>query len=735
MVSFLNNQLDFIFFFYGLAFILLGATCLTVAKSQGGGEIWAMLGGFGFVHGTVEWLDLTALIIGDAPAFKIARIGLMAASFMLLLEFARLKAIRLGLKLPGRWIYAPLVLSVAVMGFLAGANAANIVARYMMALVGALSTSLVLAWSARSFAGATKGFTLSASAGFAFYAIAAGIIVPAGSFWPSTVINYGAFSFLTGTPVQLVRGLIACWISLSIWEAWSQRIASDVSSPRYTAHVRRQFIWTLVAMATILLSGWTLTEYLGEIYRQNVQKEASADIDLLASRLAGETATVEAMVKSLAGSPYALPLLAGGKRQDVEVAQSVLDLDVEASGAKRGYILNGSGDVVASSDRADTFAARPSYASASYFLKSMTGAPGYQFAFDPGANKHDYYASYPIHAGDRSVAGVAVLTKSLDGLERDLRVFGRPYFFVDPNGVVVMTNRPEAMRRNLWPLSEAQRTASSSLIGESSRGPMLEGDIVDATWTNVDGERNYVRRRFANHSDWSLVILKPTREIFATRFLGIVITLLVTIMALIYLLGKGRWVHDDVLLDNRLKLQQLAQDLRVKATTDPLTGLHNRLKLAPMLADEMKRVDRYNTPLSLMLFDIDHFKMINDTYGHLIGDQALVQLSRFALKLIRSSDLLARWGGEEFLILMPGSDGAMAFEAADKLRDAIAKQIFDEVGSVTCSFGVAQYVPGETSDEFIARADTALYRAKDGGRNLVKLAPQPSRDAVAPLRA
>lgn len=117
-----------------------------------------------------------------------------------------------------------------------------------------------------------------------------------------------------------------------------------------------------------------------------------------------------------------------------------------------------------------------------------------------------------------------------------------------------------------------------------------------------------MRRRFANHSQWSLVILKPTREVFASRVLGIVITLLVTIMTLIYLLGRERWVHDNVQMDNRLRLQELARDLGFQATTDPLTGLHNRLKFDQALADEMVRSDRYKTPLSLVLYDVDNFK-------------------------------------------------------------------------------------------------------------------------------
>src|SRR5580700_10719593 len=90
--AFLSNQLDFIFFFYGLAFILLGATCWAVAKDQNSGEAWAMLGGFAFIHGTGEWLDLTALIVGDSAAFLLARTALMTVSFILLLDFVRLEA-------------------------------------------------------------------------------------------------------------------------------------------------------------------------------------------------------------------------------------------------------------------------------------------------------------------------------------------------------------------------------------------------------------------------------------------------------------------------------------------------------------------------------------------------------------------------------------------------------------------------------------------------------------------
>jgi diguanylate cyclase (GGDEF)-like protein len=726
MATFFSNQLDFIFFFYGLAFILLGATCFAIARSRGREESWAVLGWFAIAHGVGEWLDLTALIIGDTHAFAVARTALMTGSFVLLMEFARLGAIRLGVKLPGRWLYIPLLLLVGFAGVAGGLTVSGVVARYAIGLVGAAATSLVLARHARALSEGARRFAIFAASGFALYAIAAGAVVPAVPFWPATIVNYSWFANLTGTPIQLVRGLLAVWISFSIWALWGQQLALEVSSARYTAYLRQQFVWTLMAMGAILLCGWTLTEFLGGIYRQNVQYEARGDIDLLASRLAGETATIEGMVKALAGSPSVLPLLVGGSRQDDESAKSVLDLDVEASGAKRGYILNRSGAVVASSNRRDALPGAPSYGSAPYFQKSIAGEAGYHFAFDAASGTRDYYASQPIRTKDGKVVGVAVLTKSLDAFEADLRQFDRPYFFIDPNGIVVMTNRPNALLRTFWPLSAEQQSTSGRSFGALNDRPMLEREIADATWTNVDGERNYVRRRFANHSQWSLVILKPTHEIFASRVLGIIITLLVTIMTLIYLLGRERWVHDNVQMDNRVRLQELARDLGFKATTDPLTGLPNRLKFDQALASEMLRADRYDTTLSLVLYDIDHFKQVNDNYGHQGGDKVLIQLSRFVPNMTRNSDLLARWGGEEFVILMPGCDGAMAFRAAEKLREAITQVVFDEVGTLTCSFGVAQYAPGDTVAAFIARADDALYRAKINGRNQVSLSSQPA---------
>ena len=167
-------------------------------------------------------------------------------------------------------------------------------------------------------------------------------------------------------------------------------------------------------------------------------------------------------------------------------------------------------------------------------------------------------------------------------------------------------------------------------------------------------------------------------------------------------------------------LQAANSELQRLATTDRLTGVWNRHHFEEALTAENRRVARYpEQPLSLMLFDLDHFKEINDTHGHPVGDQVLVELTRRIQDHLRSVDVLARWGGEEFMVLLPHTRGEAAVKLAEKLRQLVAGEPFPEVGQVTSSFGVAEYRPHETPAQWLKRVDDALYAAKAGGRNRV----------------
>jgi len=165
------------------------------------------------------------------------------------------------------------------------------------------------------------------------------------------------------------------------------------------------------------------------------------------------------------------------------------------------------------------------------------------------------------------------------------------------------------------------------------------------------------------------------------------------------------------------KLEELNRALEKQSQTDVLTQIFNRRFFNMQLAKEAARSTRHRTPLSVLMFDIDHFKAINDKHGHLAGDKILQEISLLIQDNIRQSDFLARWGGEEFALLTPGVGLKNAGKFAEKLRYLIENNDFSIEQQITCSFGVSCYQASEETSTFIQRADQALYQAKENGRN------------------
>lgn len=162
-------------------------------------------------------------------------------------------------------------------------------------------------------------------------------------------------------------------------------------------------------------------------------------------------------------------------------------------------------------------------------------------------------------------------------------------------------------------------------------------------------------------------------------------------------------------------------EIHLLATTDGLTGILNRREFTRIMGLEVARATRYGIPLALVMYDLDFFKRVNDAFGHGVGDDVLRETTRVVKQHIRTSDVLARWGGEEFMVLMPQSGLPAARDAAEKLRQAIAGHEFDQVGKLTVSFGVTKFAFGDDPNSLLNRVDDALYRAKEQGRNRVEV--------------
>jgi diguanylate cyclase (GGDEF)-like protein/PAS domain S-box-containing protein len=169
--------------------------------------------------------------------------------------------------------------------------------------------------------------------------------------------------------------------------------------------------------------------------------------------------------------------------------------------------------------------------------------------------------------------------------------------------------------------------------------------------------------------------------------------------------------------------KQFEAELADLAVTDPLTGLWNRRRCTEFLSSDLAQAHRYGQPLSLLMIDIDHFKLVNDTCGHLAGDQVLIDISQRLRAGVRTTDIVGRWGGEEFIVLLRQCALDDAIRAAEKLRLHIAETPFGGVGGITVSVGAAQLLPDDDLGSWLRRADTALYAVKRSGRDGVAGAP------------
>lgn len=249
----------------------------------------------------------------------------------------------------------------------------------------------------------------------------------------------------------------------------------------------------------------------------------------------------------------------------------------------------------------------------------------------------------------------------------------------------------------------------SEILGRNLHALLMAGQQLEAFQTGLAELQQSGAGALAGKTVELTVLRKDGAEIFVEVSLSAVRI-------------KGGWHVVGIARD--VTARKLAeQQLELLATTDPLTGAGNRRRFDEVLRAELARSRRYGVPLSLVFFDIDYFKRVNDSLGHPVGDQVLIRLSQLISGHIRETDVFARLGGEEFAVLAPNCDLSCARQFAEKLRGMVEKHVFPDAGALTCSFGVAGYREGDEPATLVKRADEALYCAKGAGRNRVVVAP------------
>lgn len=310
------------------------------------------------------------------------------------------------------------------------------------------------------------------------------------------------------------------------------------------------------------------------------------------------------------------------------------------------------------------------------------------------------------------IAGMGLNVDAVRGsIARYQQQFGRTIYFVDQAGKVVMSGDDKQMFSDITTAQGLKDLAPQILAGRSGALEYVR-----------DGQTHLLNVRFIPELKWYLFVERvedlAMANIRHTLYVNLLIAgLATTVVALILAAAVNRF-HAE---------------LDKYATTDGLTGLTNRRAFDILFRQAALSAKRLDTRLSLLIFDIDHFKKVNDKFGHLAGDQVIKAVAAVLGARRRASDVACRWGGEEMLLLLQDCQLAKAVAIADDIRAEIARTVVpagNKSISLTISAGVAEMSVDDTEDSVIARADAALYAAKNGGRNRVSSEPLPREVAA-----
>ncbi|WP_322614489.1 sensor domain-containing diguanylate cyclase [Pseudomonas sp. BIC9C] len=334
----------------------------------------------------------------------------------------------------------------------------------------------------------------------------------------------------------------------------------------------------------------------------------------------------------------------------------------------------------------------------------------YEINVDPDlANKDNltFFINYKVYDYNDRFIGAAGVGLTVDAviklIDKYQQRYQRSVYFVDNFGRLVLTGvegGPQGARIG------QQLGELDSMKDLVSRLPKPHSGSYEYS---VQGQGHFLNVRFIPELNWYLFVDKredsALGEIRQSLYLNLLICLLVTVIVLALL--------------NRV-IKRFQDKIQAQATLDSLTELPNRRGFDLLAAQAMHEARREPKPLTALLLDLDHFKALNDTYGHLAGDQVLIGFARDLESCLRHSDIVCRWGGEEFIVLLKDTDGKTGLMIAEKIRQHVEQQrhaYHDKALQLTVSIGLTILQPDDTLHSLLSRADHAMYRAKQSGRN------------------
>ncbi len=529
MRQILIGQLDYIYFFYGLSFILLSIVCFYIRFYRESRLAWFWLGLFSAIHGIHEWLDLFAVSLGDSKSFEAVRLVLLALSYLSLIEFGRRGLRAISGRHLGLWIYFPAII-LAFSGILYGVDGLGVSTRYFVGLFGCFFAAAVIYGSAAFETGTRRIWLIVSSVILGLFSLTSGMIVPPAPFFPASWLNIDRFLEIFGFPVQYLRGLLALFLAAGVWQYLESLEIPATQIERFQKHSRISKKIIVAILCVVVGLGWIFTYHVGKYSIAAVDEKARTNTAILINQLSNQLRKADHLVQVLSSSPHILAALVNKNQENVEKANSTLDMYRMLMGISVCFLADPSGTIIASSNRRDSDSlvgklcgGRP------YFQDALSVGLGRFIGIDAASPVKGYYAAYPVRDVKNRPVGVVVVKESLS--DEYFTYF--PYvFLVDQHGIVFLSSKPEYLFKALWPVDE-KIAQSIRAFGQFGNGPfdaLTPQEIRNGDLISFNGKRVYAIRQYIEYDQWSVLFFASTELISQYRLFGISVALFICLL-------------------------------------------------------------------------------------------------------------------------------------------------------------------------------------------------------------
>jgi diguanylate cyclase (GGDEF)-like protein len=509
----------------------------------------------------------------------------------------------------------------------------------------------------------------------------------------------------------------------------------------------------LAALAAVAASGYFAYDFRWRQGIVELEQEAASRLEVAAAAVFAPTEKFSYLPELLAGHPIiADALLHKDSMRHVEQANTYLEQVNLSARSAVTYLLDLQGRTIAASNwREPGSFVGANYAFRPYFQEALKNGKASFYGMGTTSLLPGYYVSHRVRKDGRTL-GVAVVKVDMTRLDREWTWHKDEVAVTDGHGVIFLSTQSDWKYRPIQPLDaqtleKLQRTRQyDRVLKPPLRIRILQKLKVDEQIVSLAQEPDggttdvhyLIKSQPVKGTDWRINVLIPLAEVEARAMRvaliasGAVGLLLMSLMLLRQARvraierEKSRQALEqahEALERKHVELQKASEDLRIASITDPLTGAYNRRFFFESVPKIVSAANRHHFPLSIVTIDVDHFKRINDMYGHPAGDKVLQALTAICKESLREADVFCRFGGEEFIMALPNTDEEAAENVAERLRIKVARHPVEIRGkpyAITISCGVSRYREGEREiDEALRRADDALYIAKNAGRNRV----------------